>query len=418
MVEEFLQKLPEIDTRYEDIVPMEQVSSMVSNGGGSVAMQRDDEYRNRIMKSAKISDRTDSLWQATASSMQQPPQRHGRPAPPHQHNQYQHQHQWAPLHHQNHQAAAQRTTGRHTMLGSNHSSQREASVSPRRVALDTTASGSTSGFGFDRVGFRARQQQQQQQQQQQHQQRQWLWLRLKNQERVPPYHRREMDTELEKLAQPGLEVGVPEPRPTESWNGTTLIDQEPPGTAAALASFCERGLMPDSMMDMEHRDHQLHRQQQQQQSHPHNGQYQHVCTASTVIHQPIGGSGPRQGEGEGEGQGQGPPTSAPAAAAPPSSVQPCGLITTARECLHTAASTAAAAATSNPGTRAAAAAAASPPAAIAAADATTTAAATATTAANVAATTAADAAAATAPQSSCLNAAIATAAGHPSSRGA
>ncbi|XP_017127230.1 band 7 protein AGAP004871 isoform X8 [Drosophila elegans] len=158
MVEEFLQKLPEIDTRYEDIVPMEQVSSMVSNGGGSVAMQRDDEYRNRIMKSkcvsAKISDRTDSLWQATASSMQQPPQRHGRPAPPHQHNQYQHQHQWAPLHHQNHQnhqAAAQRTTGRHTMLGSSHSSQREASVSPRRVALDTTASGSTSGFGFDRA---------------------------------------------------------------------------------------------------------------------------------------------------------------------------------------------------------------------------------------------------------------------------
>jgi len=35
----------------QDIVPMEQVSSMVSNGGGSVAMQRDDEYRNRIMKS-------------------------------------------------------------------------------------------------------------------------------------------------------------------------------------------------------------------------------------------------------------------------------------------------------------------------------------------------------------------------------
>ncbi|XP_044313846.1 band 7 protein AGAP004871 isoform X7 [Drosophila rhopaloa] len=155
MVEEFLQKLPEIDTRYEDIVPMEQVSSMVSNGGGSVAMQRDDEYRNRIMKSkcvsAKISDRTDSLWQATATSMQQPPPRHGRPAPPHQHSQYQHQHhnQW-PLHHQNHQQAP-RTTGRHTMLGSNHSSQREASVSPRRVALDTTASGSTSGFGFDRA---------------------------------------------------------------------------------------------------------------------------------------------------------------------------------------------------------------------------------------------------------------------------
>jgi len=36
---------------FQDIVPMEQVSSMVSNGGGSVTMQRDDEYRNRIMKS-------------------------------------------------------------------------------------------------------------------------------------------------------------------------------------------------------------------------------------------------------------------------------------------------------------------------------------------------------------------------------
>ncbi|XP_036670899.2 band 7 protein AGAP004871 isoform X10 [Drosophila suzukii] len=154
MVEEFLEKLPEIDTRYEDIVPMEQVSSMVSNGGGSVAMQRDDEYRNRIMKNlsqaSKISDRTDSLWQVTATSMQQPPQRHGRPAPQHHSNQYQHQNQWA-LHHQNHLSQAQRTTGRHPMLGSNHSSQRETSVSPRRVALDTTASGSTTGFGFDRA---------------------------------------------------------------------------------------------------------------------------------------------------------------------------------------------------------------------------------------------------------------------------
>ncbi|XP_032574483.1 band 7 protein AGAP004871 isoform X12 [Drosophila sechellia] len=158
MVEEFLEKLPEIDTRYEDIVPMEQVSSMVSNGGGSVAMQRDDEYRNRIMKSPsqsiKISDRTDSLWQVTATSMQQQPQRHGRPAPQHQHSQYnqhhQHQNQWA-LHHQNHLNQTPRSTGRQTMLGSNHSSQRETSVSPRRVALDTTASGSTTGFGFDRA---------------------------------------------------------------------------------------------------------------------------------------------------------------------------------------------------------------------------------------------------------------------------
>ncbi|KAL7734235.1 hypothetical protein ACLKA6_011902 [Drosophila palustris] len=59
MVEEFLEKLPEIDTRYEDIVPMEQVSSMVSNGGGSVTMQRDDEYRNRIMKSAQAESSRD-----------------------------------------------------------------------------------------------------------------------------------------------------------------------------------------------------------------------------------------------------------------------------------------------------------------------------------------------------------------------
>ncbi|KAH8349523.1 hypothetical protein KR084_000891, partial [Drosophila pseudotakahashii] len=79
-----------------------------------------------------------------------------RPSAP-QHQHHGHQNQWA-LHHQNHlnqnpnqNHQAHRTTGRHhTMLGSNHSSQRETSVSPRRVALDTTASGSTTGFGFDR----------------------------------------------------------------------------------------------------------------------------------------------------------------------------------------------------------------------------------------------------------------------------
>ncbi|XP_032574474.1 band 7 protein AGAP004871 isoform X4 [Drosophila sechellia] len=113
--------------------------------------------RNAILRpsqSIKISDRTDSLWQVTATSMQQQPQRHGRPAPQHQHSQYnqhhQHQNQWA-LHHQNHLNQTPRSTGRQTMLGSNHSSQRETSVSPRRVALDTTASGSTTGFGFDRA---------------------------------------------------------------------------------------------------------------------------------------------------------------------------------------------------------------------------------------------------------------------------
>ncbi|KAH8379025.1 hypothetical protein KR009_002736, partial [Drosophila setifemur] len=84
------------------------------------------------------------------TSMQQPPQRHARSA--HQHPQHHHQsqhHSQLPLHHQSHHQTP-RTTARHTMLGSNHSSQREASVSPRRVALDTTASGSTSGFGFSR----------------------------------------------------------------------------------------------------------------------------------------------------------------------------------------------------------------------------------------------------------------------------
>ncbi|XP_030566920.1 band 7 protein AGAP004871 isoform X7 [Drosophila novamexicana] len=152
MVEEFLEKLPEIDTRYEDIVPMEQVSSMVSNGGGSVTMQRDDEYRNRIMKirrlgdlqSMDISDRTDSLWQSTAASMPAAvgPQRHvARPM----HNQHQLPHQRT-----NGLQRATVASNNNKMLSSNHSSQREISASPRRVALDTTVSGSTSGFGFSR----------------------------------------------------------------------------------------------------------------------------------------------------------------------------------------------------------------------------------------------------------------------------
>ncbi|XP_043865470.1 band 7 protein AGAP004871 isoform X10 [Drosophila mojavensis] len=163
MVEEFLEKLPEIDTRYEDIVPMEQVSSMVSNGGGSVTMQRDDEYRNRIMKSKcieignglKISDRTDSLWQSTAASMPAAvgQQRHAARSMQQQqfmpHHQLQHQHQRT--------ANGQRANtissnyNNKMQLNSNHSSQREISASPRRVALDTTASGSTTGFGFSRA---------------------------------------------------------------------------------------------------------------------------------------------------------------------------------------------------------------------------------------------------------------------------
>ncbi|KRF78193.1 band 7 protein AGAP004871 isoform X8 [Drosophila virilis] len=153
MVEEFLEKLPEIDTRYEDIVPMEQVSSMVSNGGGSVTMQRDDEYRNRIMKSKyeskrnglKISDRTDSLWQSTAASMPAAvgPQRHVA-RPMHNHHQLPHQRT-------NGLQRATVASNNNKMLSSNHSSQREISASPRRVALDTTVSGSTSGFGFSRA---------------------------------------------------------------------------------------------------------------------------------------------------------------------------------------------------------------------------------------------------------------------------
>ncbi|XP_023171219.2 band 7 protein AGAP004871 isoform X8 [Drosophila hydei] len=160
MVEEFLEKLPEIDTRYEDIVPMEQVSSMVSNGGGSVTMQRDDEYRNRIMKSnlesSRISDRTDSLWQSTAASMPAAvgQQRHAARSMQQQQQfmpQHSHQHQ-----HQRTNANGQRANTfsnnyNNKMLNSNHSSQREISASPRRVALDTTASGSTTGFGFSRA---------------------------------------------------------------------------------------------------------------------------------------------------------------------------------------------------------------------------------------------------------------------------
>ncbi|XP_023171228.2 band 7 protein AGAP004871 isoform X9 [Drosophila hydei] len=147
----------------QDIVPMEQVSSMVSNGGGSVTMQRDDEYRNRIMKirrlgdleSSRISDRTDSLWQSTAASMPAAvgQQRHAARSMQQQQQfmpQHSHQHQ-----HQRTNANGQRANTfsnnyNNKMLNSNHSSQREISASPRRVALDTTASGSTTGFGFSR----------------------------------------------------------------------------------------------------------------------------------------------------------------------------------------------------------------------------------------------------------------------------
>ncbi|XP_049312842.1 band 7 protein AGAP004871 isoform X3 [Bactrocera dorsalis] len=49
-----LEEMSTMSVYKKDIVPMEQVSSMVSNGGGSVTMQRDDEYRNRIMKIRRV----------------------------------------------------------------------------------------------------------------------------------------------------------------------------------------------------------------------------------------------------------------------------------------------------------------------------------------------------------------------------
>ncbi|XP_068149398.1 band 7 protein AGAP004871 isoform X3 [Drosophila tropicalis] len=87
-------------------------------------------------------------------------QRHARYSSHHHQQQQQQQH-----HHQHqhqHQHQQQGTTNGHRlpptghnnyskMLNSSHSSPREISISPRRVALDTTASGSTSGFGFSRA---------------------------------------------------------------------------------------------------------------------------------------------------------------------------------------------------------------------------------------------------------------------------
>ncbi|KAH8408426.1 hypothetical protein KR215_005428, partial [Drosophila sulfurigaster] len=83
-------------------------------------------------------------------------QRHAPRPLHHQPLHHQHQHQ----HHQ-HQQQIQRTNGHHRpaplgnsnynkMLSSSHSSPREISASPRRAPLDTTVSGSTSGFGFSR----------------------------------------------------------------------------------------------------------------------------------------------------------------------------------------------------------------------------------------------------------------------------
>lgn len=103
----------------------------------------------------KISDRTDSLWQSTAASMPAAvgQQRHAARS-------MQQQQQFMPQHSHQHQHQRTNANGQRAntfsnnynskMLNSNHSSQREISASPRRVALDTTASGSTTGFGFSR----------------------------------------------------------------------------------------------------------------------------------------------------------------------------------------------------------------------------------------------------------------------------
>uniref|UniRef100_A0A1B0AZ27 Uncharacterized protein n=1 Tax=Glossina palpalis gambiensis TaxID=67801 RepID=A0A1B0AZ27_9MUSC len=54
MLEEFIDKLPNIDSdkTFEDFSPMEKM--IVSTSLGSIALRRDDEYRNRIMRSKSI----------------------------------------------------------------------------------------------------------------------------------------------------------------------------------------------------------------------------------------------------------------------------------------------------------------------------------------------------------------------------
>ncbi|KAL7734236.1 hypothetical protein ACLKA6_011903 [Drosophila palustris] len=77
-------------------------------------------------------------------------QRHA-PRPLH-HQSLHHQHK----HHHQQQQQQQRTNTpnyNNKMLSSSHSSPREISASPRRAPLDTTVSGSTSGFGFSRGVF-------------------------------------------------------------------------------------------------------------------------------------------------------------------------------------------------------------------------------------------------------------------------
>ncbi|KAH8302114.1 hypothetical protein KR044_002887, partial [Drosophila immigrans] len=76
-------------------------------------------------------------------------QRHA-PRPLHHHQSLHHQHQQPQRTNGPHRPAPLGNSNYNKMLSSSHSSPREISASPRRAPLDTTVSGSTSGFGFSR----------------------------------------------------------------------------------------------------------------------------------------------------------------------------------------------------------------------------------------------------------------------------
>ncbi|KAM8710236.1 hypothetical protein ACLKA7_016949 [Drosophila subpalustris] len=162
-------------------------------------------------------------------------QRHA-PRPLH-HQSLHHQHKH---HHQQQQQQRTNTPNyNNKMLSSSHSSPREISASPRRAPLDTTVSGSTSGFGFSRARFTINC---------------CLGAYLDN--LASHYDCSTATANSINALLEGEEDG-------EEEQGQELEQKQvKPATTVALASFCERGLMPDSMMDMEHRDHQLHRHHQ------------------------------------------------------------------------------------------------------------------------------------------------------------
>lgn len=96
-----------------------------------------------------ISDRTDSLWQSTAACSM-PTGAAAQRRPMHHQSMQRSRNIVAPQQQHNSNTNNTNNTSYNKMLSSSHSSPREISASPRRVALDTTASGSTSGFGFSR----------------------------------------------------------------------------------------------------------------------------------------------------------------------------------------------------------------------------------------------------------------------------